>query len=143
MHFTTLYLLKGETLDNVSLSSIEQDFSDRFCYCYGETRPKYRYWCDWFQIGGRWCDMIQAKRGIVGKRSWANKDDEPNKDHYSIVEVKDMEGEIGIDINSIYAIATKSRIFETDIYPDKVKKIIQDINEKKFKGVIAFIDCHD
>jgi hypothetical protein len=139
MHFTTLYLLKGEELDNIGLSEIEEDFGDRFCYCCGETRPRYRYWCDWFQIGGRWCDLLLAKRGIVGSRAWGNKDDEAMPNRYSIVEIKDLEEDINDEF--IYAVATKSRIFMDG--DEEYHKLLKKINNKEIKGVIALIDCHD
>ena len=148
MHFTTLYILKGETLDNVTQYSIEDDFQDRFCYCCGETRPRYRDWCDWFQIGGRWCNILKAKRGIKGERSWCNKEEEDVKDMYSIVEIKDLTEPINRE--QIYAVAT-----ETDIYQDedswggdcvdkeKYNELLDKIDRKEITGVIALIDCHD
>ena len=147
MHFTTLFILKNETLEDISSWDIEQEFGKRFCYCCGESTPKYRYWCDWFQIGGRWADILKASKGIHGERSWGN-DEKERKGFYSIVEVKDLTEEI--DKNEIYAIATKSRIYQksdewTGGEPNKEKftKLLNDINSKKFKGVIALIDCHD
>ena len=138
MHFTTLYILKNEELDNVNLSTIEEDFSERFCYCCGETRPRYRWWCDWFQIGGRWCDMLRASKGIKGKRSWCNEDEKDQKGHFSVAEIKDLKGKI--ELENIYAVATKSRIYEGD---EEIQKWLDKINNKTFKGVVALIDCHD
>lgn len=150
MHFTTLYLLKDEKLDNISTSEIEDDFCDRYCYCCGESRPKYQYWCDWFQIGGRWCDILKAKKGLTGDKSWCNKDDETEKGSYSVVEIKDLTEPI--DEESIYAIATKSRIYQSSndwggtasgVDKDKFHELLNKINNKQIKGVIALIDCHD
>lgn len=139
MHFTTLYLLKNEELDNVSVDSVSEDFFYRFCYGCGENVPKYQYWCDWFQIGGRWCDLFKAKRGLVGERSWCNTDEKHTKNTYSIVEIKDLKEEI--DENWIYAIATRSRIYHEG--SDKYKDLLQKINSKQIKGVVALVDCHD
>ena len=139
MHFTTLYLLQNEELDNISDSYVEEDFCDRFCYCCGETRPRYNYWCDWFQIGGRWCDLLKAKKGIVGARSWCNKEEESEPNTYSIAEIKDLTENISEEY--IYAIATRSRIYEADT--DKFKQLLNKINTKQIKGVVALIDCHD
>lgn len=148
MHFTTLYLLKGAKLEDLSIGEIERDFGDRYCYCCGETRPRYRYWCDWFQIGGRWCDIIKAKKGLVGERSWCNKDEEQNKGHFSIVDIQDLEEPI--DSESIYAIATKSKIYQssddwTGGIPnkDKFNELLNKINNKLINGVVVLIDCHD
>lgn len=142
MHFTTLYILQNEELENVDLSQIMGDFGDRFCYHCGETRPRYRYWCDWFQIGGRWCDIIKANKGINGDPSWAIKDDyKPKKGIYSIAEIKDLKEPISDEW--IYAIATKSRIYEKQEGGGKFKSLLDKINNKQIKGVIALIDCHD
>ena len=149
MHFTTLFVLKNEKLENVSYVEIAEMFSERFCYNCGETRPKYRYWCDWFQIGGRWGDFFKAKKGIKGERSWTNENEPDKKGRFAIVEIADLEKEIKEDC--VYAIATKSRIYKKtsdwtgEETPDakKFDKLLSDINNKKIKGVIAFIDCHD
>lgn len=139
MHYVTLFLLKGETLDTVGSDDIYDIFYDNFCY--GDKRPRYEYWCDWFQIGGRWCDMFNAKKGIKGERSWTNEgnDDKPN--HFSIAEINDLDEKI--DIEHIYAIATKSRICSKDFDSNKLEKLINQINDKRIKGVIAIIDCHN
>ena len=141
MHFSTLFLLKNKTLDNICFSEIEKDFAKRFCYCCGETTPKYRNWCDWFQIGGRWCDILEAKRGLVGERSWCNENEKRLPDTFSVVEIEDLTKKI--DIESIYAIATKSRIYEYNYEKEKFQSLLDKINNKKIKGVIALIDCHD
>ena len=139
MHFTTLFILKGEKLENISLKYIEDLFCDRFCYCCGETTPKYEWWCDWFQVGGRWCDILVANKGIVGERSWCNQEEEQEPNHFSIVEIKDLKEPINED--SIYAVATKSRIYQDG--DEKYHSLIEQINSKQFDGVIALIDCHD
>ena len=140
MHFTTLYLLKGEELDNINASIIEEDFCERFCYCCGETTPKYEWWCDWFQIGGRWAEPIIAKRGLLGNRSWCNENDKRvSKQHFAIAEIKDIIEPLNDNI--IYAIATKSRIYREG--EEKYHTLLKKINNKEIKGVVAFIDCHD
>lgn len=140
MHFTTLYLLKGEELDNIGLWMIERDFSERFCYCCGETTPKYQWWCDWFQIGGRWAEPIVAKRGYLGDRSWCNKDEKRvSSNHFAVAEIKDILEPL--DSTYIYAIATKSRIYTSE--DPKYAELLAKINNKQINGVVAFIDCHD
>lgn len=139
MHFTTLFILKGETLENISSSQIEDMFSERYCYCCGETRPTRRYWCDWFQIGGRWCDILKAKNGIHGEKSWCNEEEQIENDKFSIVEIKDLTEKI--DRSSIYAVANKTTIYDDS--KEKFNKLLDDIDNKKFNGVIAVIDCHD
>lgn len=150
MHFTTLFILKGETLDNINQSIVENTFGERFCYCCGETRPMYDYWCDWFQIGGRWCDILKAKKGIHCTREYPNKGEPVNKGEFSIVEIKDLTEPI--NENQIYAIATKSRIYqssndwggtESGVDKDKFHDLLHKINTKQINGVIALIDCHD
>ena len=149
MHFTTLFILKGEELDNLSTYEIEEMFSKAFCYCCGETRPYYKYWCDWFQIGGRWCDILKAKKGIHCERNWSNDNAPLEEGSYSVVNIKDLTAPI--DRQLIYAVATKSRIYqhsedwqeggEVDI--DKYNDLLNKIDNKSFNGVIALIDCHD
>lgn len=148
MHFTTLFVLKNETFESISRSQIEDMFAERFCYCCGETKPKYHYWCDWFQIGGRWPDMLKAKKGIRCEKGWSNDYAEDQEGMFSVVEIKDLTDKLPKDY--IYAIATKSRIYEhVDGYDEKLvnqdmfTRLINDINNKKFNGVIALIDCHD
>ena len=150
MHFTTLFILKGEELEDLSFGEIEQMFKDRYCYCCGETRPMYQYWCDWFQIGGRWCDILKAKKGMTCTRGYPNEGEPIRKGYFSVVNIQDLEEPINAD--NIYAVATKSRIYQKSndwggtkngVDQDKYTKLLNDINNKKFKGVIALIDCHD
>ena len=149
MHFTTLFILKGEELEDLSLSYIEEMFCDRYCYCCGETTPKYQYWCDWFQIGGRWCDLLKAKKGLHGEVSWMDKDYKPQDGLYSAVNIRDLTEPI--DRDSIYAVATLSRIYQEDsgwqvggnVNKTKFHKLLDDIDNKKFDGVVVLIDCHD
>ena len=148
MHFTTLFILKGEKLENISLQEVENLFCERFCYCCGETKPKYQYWCDWFQIGGRWGDFLPSKRGILGDRSWSNESDPRQKDRHAICEIKDLTEPL--DRDYIYSVATKSKIYLKNsewhygnVDKEKFNKLLDDIDNKKFDGVIALIDCHD
>ncbi len=140
MHFSTIYLMRNEELDNVNNDGIIEDFYKRFCYGCGENTPKYEYFCDWFALGGRWLDILNASKGYKGETSWTNKDNEPSNDeHYSVCEIKDLISEI--NENSVYAIATKSKIYRQE--ENKFKELLDKINTKKIKGVIALMDCHD
>ena len=139
MHFTTLFILKGEKLENINHSIIEDLFSDRYCYNCGETRPRYRYWCDWFQIGGRWCDMLKADRGIHCTRGYPNVGVPVNEGEFSVVQISELKEPI--DKKDIYAVATKSRLYEEG--EEDYDRLIDAVNNKKFDGVIALIDCHD
>lgn len=150
MHFSTIYLLKDEELDDLSLSDIEEDFCERFCYCCGETRPRYQYWCDWFQIGGRWNEMFKAVRGFEAQRSLFTVGEPKLENHFAVVEIKDLQEPI--DKENVYAIATRSRIYthndywggtESNVNESKFNELLDKINNKKIKGVIAWIDCHD
>lgn len=148
MHFTTLFILKGEKLEDLSRKAIEDMFCERYCYCCGETKPKYRYWCDWFQIGGRWCDQLKAKKGLHANRTWPIEDEPIVPGEFAIVQISDLTEKLPRD--KIYAVATKSRIYleEDDwqsgiVDKEKFHKLLDDIDNKKFDGVIAFIDCHD
>lgn len=150
MHFTTLFILKGVELEDISQSEIEEMFSDRYCYCCGETTPKYDYWCDWFQIGGRWCDMLKAKKGIHCTRGYPNEGEPVIEGQFSVANIEDLEEPI--DSNYIYAIATKSRIYQSNnewggnegnVAKDKYLELLEKINKKQIKGVVALIDCHD
>lgn len=148
MHFTTLFVLKGEKIENLSSSKIEKLFEDRYCYCCGETTPMYRDWCDWFSIGGRWSDILKAKKGIHGEKSWCNEDEPVVKGQYSIVQISDLTEPI--DRKRIFSIATLSKIYQKnddwyggEINEKKFNEILDNIDNKKFDGVIALIDCHD
>lgn len=148
MHFTTLYILRREELDNISAEEIERDFSDRYCYCCGETRPRYGLWCDWFQIGGRWPDILKAKKGIHCERGFSNDNAPIKKGEYSVVNIRDLTEPI--DRKMIYSVATKSHIYLKDddwtcgdVNPVKFNELLDKIDRKEFDGVIALIDCHD
>ena len=148
MHFTTLFVLKKEELENLSEYAIEEEFSKRFCYCCNETTPKYRYWCDWFQIGGRWSDILHAKKGIRCARGWSNDNAPIVNGVYSIVNIRDLTKPI--DRSQIYAVATKSKIYQKTnewtggiASPNKFDSLLNQIDNKEFDGVIALIDCHD
>ena len=148
MHITTLFILKGEELENLSQNEIERMFEERFCYCCGETKPKYLMWCDWFQIGGRWGDILKAKKGIHCERGWSNDNAPIVKGEYSIVDIHDLTEPLPRD--RIYSVATKSTITLKNedwtcgnVDKEKFNKLLDDIDNKKFKGVIALIDCHD
>lgn len=148
MHFTTLFILKNEKLEDLTTADIEEMFSERYCYNCGETKPKYKYWCDWFQIGGRWCDLLKAKRGIHCKRGWSNDNTPIVEGEFAIVQISDLTEKLPRD--SIYAVATKSRIYTHEdawqcgyVNEAKFNKLLDQIDNKEFDGVIAFIDCHD
>lgn len=148
MHFTTLFVLKNEKLEDLSQNEIERMFEERFCYCCGETKPKYLNWCDWFQIGGRWDDILGAKKGIHCERSWSNDYAPIVEGKYAIVEIKDLTEPLPRQM--IYSVATKSKIvLKSDdwtcgeVNEEKFNKLLDDIDNKKYNGVIALIDCHD
>ena len=133
--------MKGEELDNICEEYIEDDFSKRFCYCCGATTPKYKYWCDWFQIGGRWPDIIKAKKGIHCGRGWSNDNAPIKKGEFSVAEIKDLTKPIKKE--EIYAIATKSRIYHSEYNEEKFNRLLAKINNKQINGIVALIDCHD
>lgn len=141
MHFTTLFILKGEKLKDLSSQEIEKIFSERFCCDCGETRPKYQRWCDWFQIGGRWGDPLKAKKGIHCERGWSNGNAPIIKGEFAIVDIGDLTEKLPRD--SIFSVATKSRIYQEKTSLDKYNELLDKIDNKQISGVIAFIDCHN
>ena len=149
MHFTTLFILKGEKLEDLSREEIENLFCERYCYCCGETKPKYEYWCDWFQIGGRWGDPLNAKKGLHAKRGYPIEDEPIVPGKFAVTQISELTELLPRE--KIYSIATKSRIYlkSSDwqvggiVDKDNFHKLLDDIDNKKFEGVIAFIDCHD
>ena len=148
MHFTTLFILKGEKLEDLSSREIENQFRERFCYCCGETKPKCQYWCDWFQIGGRWGDPLKAKKGIHCESGWSNDNAPIANGEFAIVQISDLTEKLPRDM--IYSVATKSHIYlksddwnSGEVNPEKLNELLDEIDNKKFDGVIAFIDCHD
>lgn len=148
MHFTTLFVLKNESLEDLSKKEIIDMFYERYCNGGGDNKPKRQYWCDSCKIGGRWCDILTAKRGIKGDRTWTNSDAPNQKGKFSIVQIKDLTEPLPRQwINSF---ATKSKIVlkndewtSGNVNEDEFNKMIDDIDNKKFRGVIALIDCHD
>lgn len=148
MHFTTLFVLKGAKLEELTQREVDKMFEERFCYCCGETRPKYKYWCDWFQIGGRWSDILEAKKGICCESSWSNNYAEKEDGKFSIVQISELTQPLPRHL--IYSVATKSKIILKnddwncgEVDQAKFNKMLDDIDNKKFDGVIALMDCHD
>ena len=148
MHFTTLFILKGEKLEDYSKEEIEDIFCERFCYCCGETKPKYLYWCDWFQIGGRWGDLLKAKKGIHCDRGWSNDNAPIVPGEFAVAQISELTEPL--PRNRIYSVATKSQIILKSedwtvgkVDEEKFNKILDDIDNKKFEGIVALIDCHD
>ena len=138
MHFTSLYILKNEKLDDISRGEIEDRYTDDYCYCCGETNPYVTPYCDWFQFGGRWNDEgLVASRGIKGSSSWYNESIEVPDNVYSIVEIKDLLE----PVNEVYSIIFDGEEPIED--EDKIKEILEKINSKEINGVIALIDNHD
>lgn len=137
MHFTVLYLMENKELEDVSTALVEEWFGERYCYCCGETEPTIWSVCDWFQIGGRWCDQIKAKKGIKGDKSWGNLE-ESDENWFSIVEIQDLLEPISKKL--IYAVADDDKYTEDE---DRTAEIIQKINKKEITGCVALIDCHD
>ena len=148
MHFTTLFILKGEKLEDLSSREIENQFREKFCYCCGETKPKYQNCCDWFQTGARWGDPIKANKGFNCERGWSNDDSPVVNGEFAVVQISDLTEKLPRDM--IYSVATKSRIYlksddwnSGEVNPEKLNELLDEIDSKKFDGVIAFIDCHD
>ena len=148
MHFTTLFIIKGAKLEDLSTQEIERTFGERFCYDCGQTKPRYKNWCDWFQIGGRWCDILKADKGIHCERNWSNDNAAIVEGNFSIVEIKDLTEKL--PRNMIYSVATKSRIYIKnedyncgEVNPKRLNELLNQIDNKKFEGVVAVIDCHD
>lgn len=141
MHFTVLYLMEGEKLEDVSTALVEEEFAEDFCDCCGESEPAIYGVCDWFQVGGRWCDQLKAKKGIKGDKSWGDTE-ESGDQWFSIVEIEDLLEPISKKL--IYAVADRHGYYcdESDD-EDWKTKLIQKINKKEIKGCVALIDCHD
>ena len=148
MHFTILYIMENEKLENISCWSVEDEFRDRFCYCLGETDPPTPI-CDWFSIGGRWEDNMIAIKGIKASGSRADEPKEgPGKrsKRFSIVEIKNLIKPIKKE--EIYGVAFRDS--EECISPDNnenaeqiISEWLNKINNKEIKGCVALIDCHD
>lgn len=145
MHFTVLYFKEGAKLEDTSLSSIEEDFGEAYCYCCGEREADVMDVCDWFQIGGRWCDILEVvdgATGIVGDPSWCNLDHKKETNKVSICEVKDLAPSFSNVVEKqIYAVATETNYFEK--WDEESKVLLSKILNKEVNGVVALIDCHD
>lgn len=156
MHFSVLYFKENKKLDDINIYDLEDDFGMKFCYeyndcdyIYNEETDEYEEIfdfedsicgiCDWFQLGGRWVDMLQASRGISSEQLLASGE---NANGYSVVEVKDLNDDFLKDIDELfYGVATETSYatqgdFEFDEFMTKLKN-------KELVGVISIIDCHD
>ena len=145
MHFTVLYFKEGLKLEDTSLEEIEEDFGEAYCYCCGEREADVMDVCDWFQIGGRWCDILEVvdgAKGITGDPSWCIKDHEVKTNKVSACEVKDLASSFEeVAEKNIYAVATETNYFEN--WEDEFKDLLTKIKNKEVNGVITLIDCHD
>jgi len=139
MHCSVLYLVKKQRIEDLSLSQVEEDFSYAYCDCCGTNTPKYNWFCDWFVVGGRWADILEARRGIsLEKPELAYEVATSDEGRYSAIDSRDMVGPIKGE--RFFAIATKSRIYtEKD---EQFKTLINKINENKFDGCLVVLDCH-
>ena len=139
MHCSVLYLVKNQRIEDLSLCQVEDDFSEAYCDCCGVHTPKYRWFCDWFVIGGRWADILEARRGISVENPGPGYDVETSvTGKYSVIDSRDMVGPIKGE--QFFAIATKSRIYtERD---EQFKNLLNKINENKFDGCLVVLDCH-
>ena len=145
MHFTALYVIEGE--EDLGRYSVEDTFTDNYCYCCGENHTIYYDLCDWYQVGGRWCDeIIKATKGIKGEKSWGI---EKAGEHYSIANIKDLTH--AIEKENIYVICdnygniewSKGYYGNNKHYRRDFLKYLRKINTKQIRGTIALIDCHD
>lgn len=140
MHFTTLFILEGRKLgEDISYGRIEETFSEKYCYCCGETETEIMDWCDWFLIGGRWNDaeVIKATKGIRGENGIGEGYTDKG---YSIANIEDIT-EINEDL--IYSVATEDELFVKEENEEAFNELIRKVRNKEIKGVVALIDCHD
>lgn len=144
MHFTVLYVKEDTKLEDITLSDIEEEFGDAYCYCCGDREADIMNVCDWFQVGGRWSDVIKATRGIKGDPSWCSTPTTEN-DLFSIVEIADVDEEFLTTRleNFVYAVATPETYEENYDENKEFKEIFNKVKNKQINGVIALIDCHD
>lgn len=139
MHCSVLYLVKNQRIEHLSLCQVEDDFADAYCDGCGEHTPKYSWFCDWFVIGGRWADILEARRGISVETPGPKYGVETSvTGRYSVIDSRDMVGPIKGEL--FYAIATKSRIYTSE--DEQFRKLLNKINENEFDGCLVVLDCH-
>jgi hypothetical protein len=162
MHFTVLYFKEGKKLEDFGkgyIGELEEDFGSKFCYSnlddellYNEETDDYVEnpdfelpegyvcsVCDWFQVGGRWVDKLNAFRGLKGDPSWGIT---ALPTGYSVVEVQDLDNNFLQNIDELfYAIATETEYFESG--EEEYDNFMTKLKNKELNGVIALIDCHD
>lgn len=145
MHFTVLYFKENVKLEDINIEVIEEEFTHNYCCCCGETEPEIQYVCDWFQIGGRWCDIlevVEGASGITGDPSWCSSGYKEETNKVSICEVKDLAPSFSHVVEKqIYAVATESKYFEE--WEEEGKALLTKILNKEVEGVVTLIDCHD
>ena len=147
MHFTVLYIMEDVKLEDLIkeyggkkgvVNKIYDDFGTLYCDGCGEFEPENCYVCDWFQIGGRWFDILPAKNGISGDASFILKDTKETQNFCSICNIEDLDKNFEFE-NKIYGIADNCDYFENEDY---MKQIFDKIRKNEIKGVIALLDCH-
>lgn len=162
MHFTVLYFKEGKKLEDFGkgyIGELEEDFGSKFCYSnlddeliYNEEiddyvkNPDFKLpegyvcsVCDWFQIGGRWVDRLNAFRGLKGDPSWGIT---ALPTGYSVVEVQDLDNNFLQNIETLfYAVATETEYFESG--EEGYDTFMTKLKNKELNGVISLIDCHD
>ena len=152
MHFTVLYVMENQSLDQLKnrfgeegvINKIYNEFGTLYCDGCGEWEPENFYICDWFQIGGRWLDLLPAKKGITGEGSFMRYASSTNG-NCSICDIEDLDENFDFE-KTIYGVATDTDYYETnwrdDSLTDDMKEWFNKIRTKQIKGVVALIDCH-
>lgn len=146
MHYRVLYIMPNESLDDISLSRIEEEFDNKYCYDCGEGEGEIMDFCDWFQIGGRFENYLLAEKGKKAPAYYEDGEDEEEADErkdnkFDVVEIKDLLWPLKSD--SFYAVATPSGIIEVEGNEATAQELLDKVNNNIIKGCVAIIDCHD
>lgn len=147
MHFTVVYFKENVTLKDLKSKylDIKDQLSEEFYTKYsdgcGERKPDIYDVCDWFQIGGRWNDMLRATKGYKGKASIFDLNKSTESNAFSIVNSADLEEEFLNKIDSCFAgVATELEYFEEG--DPKFINFFTKLKNKEINGVLCLMDCH-
>lgn len=97
---------------------------------------------DWYQFGGRWYGLIEAKRGVHGERSWTNADMRPEPGRYDAALVRYITN---IDANLVHAVLTPDGVWhDRETYHSELFDFVEDetfVTDFKRRFLDPYMDC--
>jgi hypothetical protein len=147
MHFAVYTILKNSKLRDFDRYKFIDDFSNKFCFDYDTeddaslAENRICCLCDWFEIGGRWCDMFKATKGIKGDLDWMRRMSGEfghiNKNDVSVCEIDDL-----LEVpEPPYGFVVDDKYIEENT--PEYNELVDAVANKTIHGVLVLLDCHE